>query len=141
MTQTVQTGSTSSVSVYVTIYIGPETINTGDFGICQSYTLATPTGPPLVSDCTLGGTPFAIPAGVEDVDTFLLTLEDIFTITTTTNTDLLTQDYNLVGVPAVAPAPEPSSWALLGGSLLAMLWRRRKPIFRKLHTTRGSVAG
>jgi PEP-CTERM motif len=111
------------------------TIDVGDYGVCPENNYPDATG------CTLGGTPFAIPAGVEDVDTFLLTLEDIFTITTTTNTDLLTQDYNLVGVPAVAPAPEPSSWALLGGSLLAMLWRRRKPIFRKLHTTRGSVAG
>jgi hypothetical protein len=42
---------------------------------------------------------------------------DIFTTTTTTNTDLLIQDYNLVGVPLAAPVPDPSTWTLLGAGL------------------------
>ena len=45
---------------------------------------------------------------------------DIFTTTTTTNTDLLTQDYNLVGVPLAAPVPEPPTWTLLGAGLLGL---------------------
>jgi hypothetical protein len=104
-TNTIQTGETSNVSVTQTLYIGASggtTINVGDFGVCQSY--PPPTG------CTIGGTPFFIPTGGTDVDTFTLTLVDIFTTTTTTNTDLLTQDYNLVGVPLAAPVPEPPSW-------------------------------
>ena len=42
---------------------------------------------------------------------------NIFT-TTTTNTDLLTQVYDLVGVPVAAPVPEPPTWTLLGAGLL-----------------------
>jgi hypothetical protein len=49
-----------------------------------------------------------------------VTLVDIFTTTTTTNTDLLTQDYNLIGLPAVASVPEPSTCTLLGAGLLGL---------------------
>ena len=49
-----------------------------------------------------------------------MTLVDIFTTTTTTNTDLLTQDYNLIGVPLAAPVPEPPGWTLLGAGLLGL---------------------
>ena len=108
-TNTVQTGSmVTGTSVTVTVYIGPVTINIGDLGVCQSY-------PPLTG-CT-GGTPFTLLAGQSDFDTLFVTLVDIFTTTTTTNTDLLTQDYNLVGVPLAAPVPEPPAWTLLGAGL------------------------
>jgi len=50
---------------------------------------------------------------------------DIYTTTTTTNTDLLTQDFELVGVPA-ATVPEPPAWTLLGAGLLGMAWLRKK---------------
>jgi hypothetical protein len=110
-TQTVKTGSmVTGTSVTTTEYIGPQTINIGDYGVCQSY--PPPTG------CTIGGTPFFIPAGGQDTDTFFLTLVDIFTTTTTTNTDLLTQVYNLVGVPGATAMPEPPpAWTLLGAGL------------------------
>jgi hypothetical protein len=83
------------------------TINIGDLGVCQSY-------PPLTG-CT-GGTPFALSAGQTDYDTLTVTLVDI--LTTTTTTDLLTQVYDLVGVPVAAPVPEPPAWTLLGAGLL-----------------------
>lgn len=123
-TQTVQTGSTSSVSLSVTLFIGPVTIDIGDYGVCPENNY------PLATGCSIGGTPLAIPPGGVDFDTFVLTLEDIFTTTTTTNTDLLTQDYELVGVPAAVPAPEPPTWALLCGGLLGMTWLRRRTVLK-----------
>jgi hypothetical protein len=133
-TNTVQTGSmVTGTSVNVTTYIGPLTINVGDFGVCQSY--PPPTG------CTGGtDTPLAIPPGGSVTDTFVLSLVDIFKTTTTTNTDLLTQDYNLIGVPAAA-VPEPSTWALFAGGLLGMAWLRRSAHLIKSSAPRGSAAG
>jgi len=59
-TNTVQTGEsgcliceTPNVSFTTTEYIGPQTIDVGDFGVCQSY-------PPLTG-CSMPGTPFTIP--------------------------------------------------------------------------------
>jgi len=109
-TNTVRTGSmVTGTPVTTTVYFGPVTIDIGDYGVCQSYSLGS-SGQPLPTGCTIGGTPFTLAAGQSDYDTFTLTLVDIFTTTTTTNTDLLTQDYNLVGVPLAAPVPEPPSW-------------------------------
>ncbi len=121
-TNTVETGSmVTGTSVTTTEYIGPVTINIGDYGICESY--PPPTG------CTIGGTPFTLSAGQVDFDTFTLALVDIFTTTTTTNTDLLTQDYNLVGVPLAAPVPEPPTWfvyAMLLAGTGYIIWQRIK---------------
>ena len=67
-----------------------------------------------------------------------MTLVDIFTTTTTTNTDL-TQVYNLVGVPVAAPAPEPPAWTLLGVGLLGtFLFRQR--VKDRPHPPSGSAA-
>jgi hypothetical protein len=115
----------------LTTYIGPQTINVGDFGVCQSY-------PPPIG-CTIGGTPFVLSPGQIDFDTFALTLVDIFT-TTTTNTDLLTQVYDLVGVPAV-PVPEPPAWTLLGAGLLGLGCIFRQRIKDHAHPPAGSAAG
>jgi hypothetical protein len=126
-TNTVQTGSMlTGTSVTYTTYIGaPTTIYVGDFGVCQSY--PPPTG------CTIGGTPIRIPAGGELIDTFVLSLVDVYTTTTTTNTDLLTQDYNLIGLPAAVP--EPSTWALFCAGLLGL------GIFRQRTRPRPSTIG
>jgi hypothetical protein len=111
-TNTVQTGlMVTGSSTTTTLYFGPQTINVGDLGVCESY-------PPLTG-CT-GGTPFVLGEGQSDLDTLTVTLADIFTTTTTTNTDLLTQDYNLIGVPLAAPVPEPPTWTFLGAGLLGL---------------------
>jgi hypothetical protein len=57
---------------------------------------------------------------------------DIFTTTTTTNTDLLTQVYNLVGVPGATAVPEPPAWTLLGAGLLGLgcIFRQRIDVVR-----------
>jgi hypothetical protein len=124
-TNTVQTGITTNTSVTTTLYFGPQTINVGDFGVCQSY--PPPTG------CTIGGTPFTLAAGQTDVDTFTLTLVDIFTTTTTTNTDLLTQDYNLVGVPLAVPVPEPPAWFVLAMLLVGTGYIIGQKIKERVH--------
>ena len=131
-TNTIQTGTSSTQSVSVTAYIGPQTINIGDFGVCQSY-------PPPIGR-TIGGTPFAVSPGAVDIDLITLTLVDIFTTTTTTNTDLLTQVYDLVGVPA-SIVPEPPAWTLLGAGLLGLGFIFRQRIKDRAHPPLRSAAG
>src|ERR1700681_2712379 len=55
-TNTVQTGSSSQVSVTSTAFVGPQTIPTINLGICQGY---VPNGVnrPTLTGCS-GGTPF-----------------------------------------------------------------------------------
>jgi hypothetical protein len=128
-TSTVETGTSTSLYFNAELFTGPQTINVGDFGVCQSYTLDG-SGHPLPTGSTIGGTPFTLGVGQIDFDGFELTLVDVFTTTTTTNTDLLTQDWELIGVPAVVAAPEPRAWTLLGVGLLGMAWLRRKNLAR-----------
>ncbi len=131
-TNAVQTGSmVTGTSITATVYIGPQTINVGAFGVCQSY--PPPTG------CTIGGTPFAIPPGAVDTDFFALSLVDIYTTTTTTTTDLLTQDYNLIGVPAAVP--EPSTWALFCAGFIGLGGIFRQRTRDRAHPASASAAG
>jgi hypothetical protein len=145
-TNTVQTGSmVTNASFLSTEYIGPQTIDIGDFGVCQSY--PPPTG------CSIPSTPYTgqdlnnlgvdvlypVPPGGVDYDTFELVLVDIFTTTTTTNTDLLTQDYQLIGFPA--SVPEPAAWTLPVAGLLGMVpWLGRRPFSIRLPALGGSTA-
>ncbi len=70
-----------------------------------------------------------------DIDTIVLTVRDIYTTTTTTNTDLLTEVYELDGIPASSqtPVPEPSTLVLLGTARAGLGARCR----RKLATRTG----
>jgi hypothetical protein len=70
-----------------------------------------------------------------------VTLLDIFTTTTTTNTDLLTQDYNLVGVPLAAPVPEPPAWFVFAMLLVGIGCIIRQRIKDRAHPPSASAAG
>jgi hypothetical protein len=126
-TQTVQTNETFNPNITTTQYVGPQSVLVGAFGICQSDNAAISGGAGL-SGCSLPGSLFQLLAGQTDFDTFVLTQADIFTTTTTTNTDLLTQVYELDGVRARVSVPEPMTFSLFGAGLagVAAMRRRRK---------------
>jgi PEP-CTERM motif len=130
-TQTVQTGqSTTSVYTNVETFDGPLTIQYGDFGVCQNYSLDA-HGHPLPTGCTSAGQTLSIPAGIYIwSDTFILSFVNVDTTTTTTNTDLLTQVYELDGLTAQDAVPEPSTWVLIVvgfGGLGFATYRKRRP--------------
>ena len=130
-TQTVQTNETFAPAVITTQYVGPIIVPVGSFGICASDNPALSGGFGL-SGCSLPGAMFSLLAGQTDFDSFILTQASIFTTTTTTNTDLLTQVYELDGVPAVvASVPEPAAWTVVVAGLfgLGFLLRRRNSAF------------
>jgi hypothetical protein len=102
----------SSLSIVSTVYIGPQTIY---IGMNQAY-------------------PFVIPPGSEDINT-LVTTNVAETVTkTTTNTDLLTQVYDLTGATGkgITTAPEldaasaAAGWTLLIGGIAVLRGRRRR---------------
>ena len=108
-------------------FVGPQTVNVNDFGICGSSSLDA-LGHPLVSGCSIGGTPLTLTPGQTDFDTFVLGTFDIFTTTTTTNTDLLTQVYELDGVvpTQTTGVPEPVTLGLFGFGLAGVYLSRRR---------------
>jgi hypothetical protein len=126
--QTVTTGQTlTNLYTNAEQFVGPITIPVDGFGVCQSAPL-DPAGHPIPSGCTLVPDLFILGSGQTDLDTFVLSHFDITTTTTTTNTDLLTQVYELDGVPAaVASVPEPPSWTIILVGLLGLgfIFRRR----------------
>jgi hypothetical protein len=124
-TSTVQTGRVAG-QVYSTVteYIGPVTIPQGaggsstgwaSFGVCQSYTPGAGTeGGPLLTGCSLSGTPLTRLAGQVDFDSLLVSYYTIDQTATTTNTTLTTQVYELDGLAAgqIANTPVPPSLLL-----------------------------
>ena len=65
-------------------------------------------------------------SGKTAFDTFALALVTFTETTTTTNTDLITQVYQRVGVPAPTGVPEPTSGLLLAGLAGIRRFRRGK---------------
>ncbi len=127
-TSTIQTGSDlANVDVNTEQFVGPITINVNDFGICTSSSLDA-LGHPVLSGCSLAGSPFTLTPGQTDFDTFILSSFNIFTTTTTTNTDFLTQVYELDGVvpTQTATVPEPATLGLFGFGLAGVYLGRRK---------------
>ncbi len=117
---TVQTGSQSTPSVVTTAYIGPQTIFTGNHGICPSLAVAqaASTG----NGCSLPGTSFPIAAGGIDYDTLEVNQVTISQTATTTNTYLTTQVYEIDGFAAgVTPTPIGPSATPIPSSLLLTL--------------------
>jgi hypothetical protein len=132
-TNTVQTGKVlGTVSSISTLYVGPQTVSTGDRGICQSYTPASGSAPPQLTGCSLTGTPLVLLAGQMDIDTLTVSPYTISQTVTTTNTTLTTQVYGIDGIPTppATPAP-PSVWLAITGCLAMFAYvfrfRRRAP--------------
>jgi len=125
--------STSSVqssvtTVYTSVgdFVGPQTIYVGNFGVCGSYSL-NGGGYPVLSGCSNAGSAFTLLSGQTDIDTFVLSFYNVQTTTTTTNTDLLTQVYELDGVVTTqSTVPEPGTLSLLSFGLAGIFLRRRK---------------
>jgi hypothetical protein len=121
-TITVPNSTNASAMVSVTTYIGPQTIQIGDFGVYQRDATNAPyTGP-------TGNTsaPFSIVAGGEDIDTLVTGYYTIYQTTTNTDTYLTTTVYEMTGV--VVPEPD-TGWLLgLGGLAAAWIVRRKAHI-------------
>ncbi len=129
-TVTAVTGT--NVSTTGTQYVGPQTIFVGDFGTCNSFALSPSGNLAAVSDgCTGPYSSFSLLSGQTDYDTLVLSSLTESQTTTTTNTVLINQIYELEGV-SPSTIPEPASLTLLGlglGALVAARMRRRYRTF------------
>jgi hypothetical protein len=106
-------GPTSAVSVWTTQYVGPQTIQVGNRGLCTaSCTIGTGgtcgASMPVLTGCA-SGTPFPIVAGGIDFDTLTLT--------------------QITGAQLTPQAVPLRPWVPLGSAaavaLLVLVWRRR----------------
>ena len=105
-TSTLQTGSQSTPTALTYTYVGPITVPVANHGVCQSYSATGgPQGGPLLTGCSLPGSPFTLSPGQIDIDTLITSFVTISQTVTTTNTTLTSQVYEIVGVPAVGPTP------------------------------------
>ena len=111
-----------------TTTFGPATILEGNLGLCQG--LITTANGELPYGCSGEGIPFVVLAGQTDVNVNGDEVFDVNQVTTTTNTTLTSQTYNLDGVGTVSPVPEPASICLLGTGLLTMVGAARRRLLR-----------
>jgi len=135
---TLQTGSqTNQIVIGSKVFVGPQNLNTGNFGICQSYVLDSGNYP-LLTGCTATGDLWILPPGDVDVDTRAVSLVTVSQTATTTNTFLTTQVYELDGFPQTTPptTPAPSSLLLILTSLIgASLYLARGKFRSATHRT------
>ena len=132
VTNTVPTGSfLSNVIVGTATFVGPQSISVDNFGVCQSYALnvnpnaQSPISYPTLSNCSLTPATLDLTAGQTDFDTFVLSFVTFTQTTTTTNTDLITQVYQLTGIAAPTGVPEPATGLLLLAGLAGIRRFRR----------------
>lgn len=127
LAETVIDSQLDSLFTGVTNTIGPTSILAGDLGVCAGINITGPgAGFPL--GCTPGpGTPFNIVSGSNNFNSNTHTLTEIFQTTTTTDTFLTSELYDLTGDPAVEPIPEPGAVLLAAAGLagLVLLKMRR----------------
>ena len=109
--------------------MGPATINVGALGSeaspCVGYTGGLPltngglspddgflfkfTMPLVPNGCPIEGTPFAVPAGVLNVDTLIHIHTDVYQTSTTVRTTRSSSTYELIGTPVPAASPDAPS--------------------------------
>ena len=111
-----------------TTTFGPATILVDNLGLCQG--LVSGAYGVLPTGCSGQGLPFVVLAGQTDLNINGDEVFDINQVTTTTNTTLTSQTYNLDGVGSASPVPEPASICLLGTGLLTMVGAARRRLLR-----------
>jgi hypothetical protein len=131
-TNIVTTGTQVTSTIVTSMsYVGPQTVNVGNLGICQSYVWSGNVNiAPTLTGCVPGGTAVALFGGQILFDTQQLALVNVSQTATTTNTFLTTAVYELDGFlpgtqPPATPVP-PSLVLVLTGLSGAGLYEVRR---------------
>jgi hypothetical protein len=110
---------------------GPGVILEGNLGLCQGLVADQAGTGEVPEGCSGQGIAFPVLAGQTVINVNADEVFDVAQLTTTTNTTLSSQTYNLDGVAGVSPVPEPTSLSLLGTGLVGMAGAARRRLQRK----------